>query len=125
MNRAQKKAVIKALSERDLLMRLWRSWRRETIATELDGPYKVPLQQLIDALNKMKLGDERKLQKLIQAGPWLRAPLDLRYLVLRLVSTRFANIREAADLPPFDDALPGEPLTVYQLIRNKFMEKTP
>jgi len=123
-NRAQKKALIKVLQERDLLMRLWKNWRRDVVKASLEGPYQKQLEQLIAFLDAMKLEDERKLLKLVQAGPWTEAHIDIRYLVLRLCSTRLANLREKEDLPPFDDALPGQPLTVYQLIRARLMEKT-
>jgi hypothetical protein len=121
-NRAQKKAVIKALSERDQLFRLWKQWRRDVVNEELDGPYQVELQALIDFLNGMTLQDEQRLLKLVKTGPWKKSPADIRYLVLRLVSTRIVTLREKAELEPFDDALPGQPLTTYQLIRNEMRQ---
>jgi hypothetical protein len=124
-SRAQQKAVTKVLQERDLLMRLWKRWRKDLVHTELDGPYQHQLQSLIKFLNAMKvLEDERKLLKFVLAGPWTGAPKELQYLVLRLISTRQASIREKAELPPFDDPLPGAPLNTYLTLRNKFMEKT-
>jgi hypothetical protein len=124
MHRVQKKAVIKALSERDQLMRLWKQWRRDLVKAELEGPYQSALQELVDFLNKLTLKDERKVLKIVRAGPWCSAPADVRFLVLRLVDARISTLREKADLPPFDDALWDQPLTTFQLIRNDFMEKT-
>ena len=118
MGRAQKKAMVKALSERDQLFRLWKQWRRDVINEQLDGPYQQELTKLIDFLNALELKNERQLTKLIQASAWHKAPADVRYLVLRLVSTRIVTLREKAELEPFDDALPGQPLTAYQVIRD-------
>jgi hypothetical protein len=123
-SRAQQKAVTKVLHERDLLMRLWKRWRKDQVNEELDGPYRVQLQQLITFLKTMTLEDERKLLKFVLAGPWRNAPGDIRYLVLRLISTQQAKLREKAELPPFDDPLPGAPLNTYLTIRNTFMEKS-
>jgi len=123
-SRAQQKAVTKALQERDLLMRLWKRWHKDNVKAELEGAYQQELQALINFLNAMKLEDERKLLKFVLAGPWVAAPSEVRYLVLRLISTKQASLREKAELPPFDDPLPGAPLNTYLTIRNKFMEKT-
>jgi hypothetical protein len=125
MNRAQKKAMIKALNERDLLLRLWKKWQTEVVNAELEGPYQKDIKALIDALNKLSLRDEKRLVSLIRKGPWLDAPPDIRYLVLRLVDAQLIKLNEQAELPPFNDALPGEPLTAFQIIRADLMEKTP
>jgi hypothetical protein len=124
MNRAQKKAMIKALSERDLLLRLWKKWRNEVLHAELEGPYEKDIQLLINALNKMSLEHEKRLINIIRKGPWLAAPPDIRFLVLHLIDARLIVLNEKADLPPFNDALPGEPLTPFQIIRAHLMEKT-
>jgi hypothetical protein len=44
--------------------------------------------------------------------------------VLHLIDARLIVLNEKADLPPFNDALPGEPLTPFQIIRAHLMEKT-
>jgi hypothetical protein len=124
VNRAQKKAMIKALSERDLLLRLWKKWRNEVLHAELEGPYEKDIQLLINALNKMSLEHEKRLINIIRKGPWLAAPPDIRFLVLHLIDARLIVLNEKADLPPFNDALPGEPLTPFQIIRAHLMEKT-
>ncbi len=120
MHRAQKKAMIKAVNERDMLMRLWKKWRIDLVNAELDGPYAPQLQALIDFLNKLELRNERQLLKLVRAGPWLTAHKDIRFLVLRLIDARLIKLREKQELPPFDDAIPGKPLTTFQIIRGEF-----
>lgn len=123
-SKAQQKAVLKAVIERDQLTKLWKAWRRDRLTEELEGPYRKQLQVLVDFLEKMTLQEEPKLLKLMCVKYWRKAPEDIRYLTLRLISTRIVTLREKAELPPFDDALPGEPLTVYQTIRNDLMEPT-
>jgi hypothetical protein len=116
MSYAQKKAMVSALAERDLLMRLWQKWRESVLDTALEGPYRVAIQNLITFLDKMTLKDERQLVKVVKTGPWQTAHKDIKFLVKRLVDARLIVLREKQDLPPFDDALPGEPLTVYQIL---------
>jgi hypothetical protein len=124
MHKAQKKAVIKALAERDLLMKLWKQWRKDLIKEELEGPYQQQIQTLITFLNKMTLKDKPQLLKLVKAGPWINAPPDVKFLVLRLIDARLAFLNEKAGLPPFDDAMLYQPPTVFQIIRASFMEKS-
>jgi hypothetical protein len=124
MHAAQKKAVIKAVNERGLLMRLWKRWRLDLFNAALEGPYQNDIQQLINILKRITLKEERKLISIVRKGPWLAAHKDIQFLVLRLIDAQLIALREKADLPPFDDALWGEPLTPFQIIRNHFLEKT-
>lgn len=117
-HRAQQKAIDKALAERDLLMRLWKRWRQDTTNTMLEGPYAVAIQTLIDFLETLTLPQEARLVNFVKAGPWQTAPKDVRFLVLRLIDAKLIALREKQELPPFDDALPGEPLTAFQQIRD-------
>lgn len=122
MHRAQEEAVRKALAERDMLMRLWKKWREEVLTEALAGAYAQPIEDLIHFLEHNKLEHlNRQLVKWVEHGPWLKAPADIRFLVLRLINARITKLREKQDLPPFDDPLPGQPLSPFLIIRNNFM----
>lgn len=118
MHRAQKQAMIKALNERDMLMRLWRKWRKDVYNEALDGPYQEALQELVDFLNQMNLKNEAPLLKLIHSGNWHEAHKDIRFLVTILVDAKITALREKQELPPFDDGLIDEPLTLFQKVRH-------
>ncbi len=119
MNRAQKKAVIKALNERDLLMRLWKRWRQDLLTTALQNKHQDDIQKLIDFLQTLTLQDEGRLVKVVRLGQWQTAHKDIRFLVLRLIDAKLIALREKAELDPFDDPLPGQPLDAFLTLRNE------
>ena len=51
--------------------------------------------------------------------PWYGADSDTRFQVLRLIDMALVQLRERHGLPPFNDALPDEPPTVFQIIREE------
>jgi hypothetical protein len=107
----------KALQERNKLFGLWKKWHRNQVELLLAGGYKDAAQELIGFLETFTLTDGLELIELVRCGPWRHADDDTRFQVLRLVDRAIAHLREARALPPFDDALPGEPPTVFQIIR--------
>ena len=54
--------------------------------------------------------------------PWRQADADTRFLVLGLVDTAIVGLRERNRMPPFDDPLPGNPPSAFQIIRTLLME---
>jgi hypothetical protein len=119
MHRAQKQALIKAVNERDLLLRLWKRWRVGLVDSALEGPYQKHIEKLIEFLESLTLKDEDRLVQVVRAGKWQQTHPDIRFLVLRLVDAKLVALREKAGLPPFDDGLPGDPPTTFQIIYNE------
>lgn len=117
MHRAQKKAMLKALNDRDLLMRLWKRWRQDVRNTALEGPYQKAIQTLINFLNQMSLKDTPRLLALVKTGHWQQTPADIRFLAISLIDAKLTTLREKQKLPPFDDAIMGKPLTLFQQVR--------
>jgi hypothetical protein len=107
----------KALTERRKQFTHYRHWQREQQASLLKGPYSEPARKLLALLKRLTLDAAPDLVAHIRSGPWTGADPDTRYLVLALVDAAIADLRERHELPPFDDALPGEPLTAFQIIR--------
>ena len=106
-----------ALEERNKLFRLWQKWHREQTEKLLAGPYATAAQELADFLAAMTMPSGPALLELVRRGPWHDADGNTRFEVLRLIDGALAHLRERHDLPPFDDALPGESPTVFELIR--------
>lgn len=115
--RAAEKRKQKALAERDLLFRMWQKWHAERREKLLNGPYHVAARQLINFLERMTSRDGEALLALIEAGPWRDADDDAKFLVLSLIDGDIAHLRERKGLPPFNDSLDDDDLTVFQLIR--------
>jgi hypothetical protein len=104
-----------ALRERDQQVAAWRGWRRQGIDALLAGPYGSEAHDLIEFLRTLTFESGPELVK--RCGPWVAADPDTRFLVVSLINTAIAALREKHNLAPFDDALPGEPPTVFQIIR--------
>jgi hypothetical protein len=114
--RAERKRL-EALEKRSRMFRLWQKWHRKQVEKLLAGPYGTPAQELASFLETMTLTSGSELIELIHRGPWCDTDPDTRFEVLRLIDGALAHLRERDGRPPFDDALPGEPLTVFQIIR--------
>src|SRR5262249_19153641 len=110
-------AAEKKLAEREQMHRLWKRHRAERIEELLKGPYAKAAHALIVFLGTMKLVDEAALIDQVKCGPWRTADADTRFEILSLINAALTTLRERADLPPIDDALPGEPLTTFLVIR--------
>ncbi len=114
---AEKRAMQKALGERDAQMKLWRQWRQERIAALLAGPYSADTQALVQFLDDLSSAAE--LIEFVKRGPWHQADADTRFLIASLIDIAIVEVREKRGQPPFDDAMPfsDEPLTAFQQIR--------
>jgi hypothetical protein len=55
----------------------------------------------------------------VTGEPWINADADIRAEVLALIDTAIITRRKKMELPPFDDALEGEPLNVFLRIRDQ------
>src|SRR6516165_632620 len=116
--RAAARAAGKRLREREQQAASWRRWQMQCSEALLAGPYAPAAHDLIEFLEAMTLeAGEPELVERINRGPWFGADPDTRYAVLTLIDGAIAAVRERNDLPPFSDALPGEPETVFQIVR--------
>jgi hypothetical protein len=107
----------KALTEQRDLLTEWRRWRRERVDALLAGPWGEAAASLIAFLDVMDLDQADELIRLVKQGPWHQADPDTRFEILNLVDTGITRLRERNGLAPFDDSLPGEEPTAFELIR--------
>jgi hypothetical protein len=114
--RAQERAVRKALAERDYLYREWKKWHEEQLKQFLSGDYAKAASKLHEFLSDADLDSGDRLIELVKNGPWLEADDETQYQVLRMISHRIIYMRESNGLEPFDDPIDGE-LNVFLEIR--------
>jgi hypothetical protein len=114
---AAREKANQALEERDQLFAMWRRWRRDRVEALLSGPHGEAVGELTAFLKGMTLEQAPELITLVERGPWRQADTDTRFEILGLIDAAIVRLRERNDLDPFDDALPGEPLTAFQVIR--------
>jgi hypothetical protein len=106
-----------ARKESAVLRRAWHAWQRERVEELMAGPYGEAARELRTFLADMTMGDAAALVAAVENGPWRKADADVRFEVLRLVDHAIIQLREKNSLPPFDDALPGEPPTAFEIVR--------
>jgi hypothetical protein len=114
---AERRAAEKALRERDKQCAAWRRWQQKQFEELLAGPYGACARPLVAFLNALTLDQAPELITLVECGPWRSADPETRYQILRRIDSSIARARERAGLAPFDDALPDEPPTAFQIIR--------
>jgi hypothetical protein len=99
------------------LLRRWRAWHAEKLEETLQGPHGAELRRLLGSLDALTIEDGELLIRHVRGAGFNRAGRDLRYLVLQVIDQSISRLREQHGLAPFDDALEGEPLTAFQVIR--------
>jgi hypothetical protein len=104
-------------ADRERLMKAWCAVQQRQIDDALVGPYSAQIAALLAFLKGLSLEREAELADFVQADSWRSADPDTRFLVMRLVGSKLASLREGAGLAPFDDPLPGEPPSVFLQVR--------
>ena len=113
-------AAEKALAERDDLFHLWKLHRQERLEALLAGPHGAAARELVAFLQTMTLDDGDRRVELVRTGGWARVDADTKFEVLSLINSAIVAMRERANLPPIDDALPHEKPTAFLIIREMF-----
>lgn len=108
----------KELRRQQLQAKRWRHDRRRRIREAMEAAEHHGWVDLRRQLRRLDLERPQELIDHVASATWLhQADLDTRYLVLSIIGTSITRLRERNGLEPFDDALPGEPDTVFQIIR--------
>src|SRR5262245_13622111 len=105
----------KTLADNACLLRAWRRWHAEQLEAALAGPHAGVMGRLMAQLKD--LGSARALVEFITAQDWSALDADTRLTALHQINNAVMRHRERAGLAPIDDALPGEPLNAFQMIR--------
>jgi hypothetical protein len=108
----------KELADNARLLRAWKNFHREEREAVLAGPYGATLAELFRMFENMKHVRSSQLIGYMRAIEWSKIDYPARLTVLHEVNAAITKLREQRGLPPMDDALPGEPLRVYQVIRD-------
>jgi hypothetical protein len=111
----RRSAQEKELADREKLTRAWRKWHREQLEVALDGMHGDVMHRLMDGLKELR--SARELVDFIAARDWSRIDANTRLVALHEINRAITELREHMGLDPIDDALPGEPLRAFQLIK--------
>lgn len=84
----------------------------------LNGPHGKDVRGLIQLIDSLTIDSASALVTFVMSAEWIqKASLPLRYAVLELAGNAIMRLRIRHAMAPFDDSLPGEEPTAYELIR--------
>lgn len=113
-----KTAAERQLEENDALLRGYNAWLKERQETLLASPIGREVKGLLTFLRTMTLSSAPALVRLVETASWMRnAEPPTRAELLWLIDRGITRLRVREGLPPFDDALPGEPDSAFLTIR--------
>jgi hypothetical protein len=116
----------KALAERSRQMSRAKRWINAETQAFLDGPWGEQIKQIESFLKSMGLQDGEKLLDILDRLDWFRhADCNIRSYLLSSIDEAIINLRVDNGFAPIDDALPGEQLTIFQMIKEKLVEGNP
>ena len=97
--------------------RLYRRAKRAEYRAQLDGPYRNQWRALSRVLRRLTLNNSSVLIEHVHNAEWLRqAGREERYIALSIIAHAIARLRIRNGYEPFDDSIPGEEPTAYELI---------
>src|SRR5262245_33300360 len=109
-------ADLRAQRTRRQLLRAWKKFHREELEEALAGVHRDVMGRLMAHLANLR--SARELVTFIEAQEWGAVDAQTRLVALHEINSAICELRERSGLPPIDEALPGEPLRAFQLIRN-------
>jgi hypothetical protein len=115
----------KKLADDARLLRWWKAWHREQRDAVLAGPHGFALAELYRAIKSLEHIQPIQLVGLARCINWTRIDAATKLVTLHELNTAITRFRERHGEEPIDDALPGEPLRVFQLIRSIVMNQFP
>jgi hypothetical protein len=114
-----------AMADRQKLMANYRAANKAEFAKFLKGPDGKHWQDLRTALEYTSIGDADQLLSYIDRQDWLlNGSLKTRQDALALIAAHLIVLRLTNGYPPFDDSLPGEEMTLFEIIRAKLKVMT-
>lgn len=108
----------KEMEEAAKLKSNYRAIKRQEKLDLLNGPHGKDVRGLIALIDSLTIGSGNALVEFIQNADWIQqADQKLKYAVLELAGVGIARLRIRHAMAPYDDSLPGEPPTAYEIIR--------
>jgi broad specificity phosphatase PhoE len=106
------------LTDRNHLFRAWRRRHRESLEKVLAGVHGAVLARLMAQLKN--LSEARELVAAVAAEDWSVIDADTRFIALHEINRAICKLREARNLTPIDDPLPGQPENAFRIVKAMF-----
>jgi hypothetical protein len=104
--------------DKNAQLKLWRAYHRDEINAVINGPYRDNWRELVKTVRDMTFENPGAIVGYVQHAQWLHeADFQTRRVVLSMIARAIMQLREINGYPPFDDALPDEEPTAFEIIR--------
>ncbi len=104
--------------EQSALSKAYHAARRQWVDRVLDCPEGPRVRAMVAWIATLGPDDADELVEVVAGEDWLlAAPQEVRLAALRLIGDEIGRIRREAGLLEFDDPLPGEPESAFQIVR--------
>lgn len=107
----------KAVAEDNAQLRRYRRGKAAEYKAALEGPFGDLAKKAHDILKRITIDDAGVLLTWIDEVEWDKLHPDFSYILLGMVDDTIERMRVQSGLPPFDDSLPGEEPTVFEICR--------
>ncbi|MEY9235360.1 hypothetical protein ABIF78_007683 [Bradyrhizobium japonicum] len=108
------------LADQSRQMRRYHAWKRDQYEQLLRGPQGEQWRALRRVLKHMTIADAAQLVEYVRQQGWLLyANLHMRQVALSLIADAIIKLRIQNGYSPMDDSLPGEPPTVFEILRSE------
>jgi hypothetical protein len=108
------------LADRERLARGYRAAKKAEYKKHLEGPNGAGWRLLRDRLDVTTIHNARELPAFIEQQDWLTyGDLDTRQNALGIIAAHIILLRLSNGMAPMDDSLPGEELTLFEIIRHQ------
>jgi hypothetical protein len=112
----------KSAKNKELADNAWKKFHADELATALVGLHRDVMGRLMAQLKDLRTA--RELVIAMAAMDWSTVDANTRLIALHEINVAICKLRERLGQEPIDDALWGEPLRAFQLIR-KIITKFP
>ena len=114
------------LADREQLLRRYRAASKSEFADKLKGENGANWRELQIALQATLFDTPCTIINHVMNQQWLKyADLKTRQDALSIIASHLLLMRLENGYPPFDDSLPGEELTAFEIIRDYLKVLTP
>ena len=115
---AAAQALVARRREQTALSLAYHAARKQWLDKALDCPEGPRVRAMVAWIATLGPDDADELVDVVVGEDWLlSAPQEVRLAALRLIGDEIGRIRREAGLAEFDDPLPGEPESAFQIIR--------
>jgi len=115
----------KKLADNERLLRWWKKFHREERDAVLAGPHGAVLGELLRMIKNLEHIWPSQLVGFARCIDWAAIDTNTKLITLHELNAAITRFREKRDQEPIDDALPDEPLRVFQVIRGIVMNQFP